>query len=170
MDPADLRTFLHDYYYDTPLALMTDAVNSGPSKPFVEWTLALRSNRRTKRKLDEFKAAITLPRKPCWFNWVSQNVFWFWRHLRLWACPTLSVPYNFDNNFSTRVRAAVAPLGVAKRSVPPIASLAKSAAQAIWRQMENRPHVVWMDNWYRKRFVGDPSRGNLSLNVTAIPV
>ncbi len=42
--------------------------------------------------------------------------------------------------------------------------------QKLWDSMKDRQVVVWLDNWYRRRFGTDPDHNDMSLNVSAMAV
>ena len=49
-------------------------------------------------------------------------------------------------------------------------SASNAAACRLWDSVEDQQVVVWLDNWYRKRFGCDPSNNDMSLNVSAMAI
>ena len=55
-------------------------------------------------------------------------------------------------------------------SVPHLADEAAVAAHQLWESCKNRQVIVWLDNWYRKRFGSDPLANDMSLNLSVLAI
>ena len=51
-----------------------------------------------------------------------------------------------------------------------IADRAQYRFDGIFSAIQSRPHVVWFDNYYRRRYAINPEKGDISLNCTALAV
>jgi hypothetical protein len=51
-----------------------------------------------------------------------------------------------------------------------LATEAAEAARTLWASCKDQQVVVWLDNWYRKRFSTDPRNNDMSLNVSVTAV
>ena len=71
-------------------------------------------------------------------------------------------------HLSRQSRRLLASTGVVKKTVPSLRSASTSAVQELWSSIKDRQVVVWLDNWYRKRFSCDPVNNDMSLNVSAM--
>ena len=60
--------------------------------------------------------------------------------------------------------------GAVHSTVPHLAHAADAAAKKLYDSCERRQLVVWLDNWYRKRFTTDPRHQDMSLNVSVLAV
>lgn len=60
--------------------------------------------------------------------------------------------------------------GAVARNMPTLRAAADEAAVKLWVSMLGRQIVLWLDNWYRRRFSCDPQRNDMSLNVSAMAV
>lgn len=71
-------------------------------------------------------------------------------------------------HLSRQSRRILASTGVVNKNVPSLKSASSTAALNLWKSIEDRQVVVWLDNWYRKRFSCDPINNDMSLNVSAM--
>jgi hypothetical protein len=60
--------------------------------------------------------------------------------------------------------------GAVAKKVPHLATQADEAAASLWSSCDDQQIVVWLDNWYRKRFTTDPRNNDMSLNVSVVAV
>ena len=56
------------------------------------------------------------------------------------------------------------------KKVPHLATAAAEAASRLWDSCDDSQVIVWLDNWYRKRFSSDPRHNDMSLNVSVMAV
>ncbi len=56
------------------------------------------------------------------------------------------------------------------KKVPSLESAAADAARKLWDQCKDQQLIVWLDNWYRKRFGTDPRQSDMSLNVSVVAI
>lgn len=47
---------------------------------------------------------------------------------------------------------------------------ASQSARRLWDSCEDHQVLVWLDNWYRKRFGTDPQQTDMSLNVSVLAI
>jgi hypothetical protein len=60
--------------------------------------------------------------------------------------------------------------GTVSIAVPNLKRLAVEKTKKLWSHSRGRQTVVWLDNWYRKRFGSDPELNNMTLNVSVFAV
>ena len=58
--------------------------------------------------------------------------------------------------------------GAVAGNVPHLRTQAGEAALKLWQSCEDRQVVVWLNNWYRKRFGSDPVSNDMSLNLSVL--
>ena len=59
--------------------------------------------------------------------------------------------------------------GAVARNLPTLKEASAKAVLDLWESMRDVQVVVWLDNWYRKRYGTDPIK-DMSLNVSAMAV
>ncbi len=69
-----------------------------------------------------------------------------------------------------QARRLLGPRGAVSSRVQHLRTEAAEAAQHLWRLCDRQQTVVWLDNWYRKRFGSDPLSNDMSLNVSVLAV
>ena len=79
-------------------------------------------------------------------------------------------PVEKDVHLSRRARRLLSSTGAVQPRVPQLREEACAAAGRLWELCDRRQVVVWLDNWYRKRFGTDPITNDLSLNVSVLAV
>lgn len=67
-------------------------------------------------------------------------------------------------------RRLLAATGAVASQVPNLRTAANEAAKRLWDLSNKNQAVVWLDNWYRKRFGSDPLSTDMSLNVSVLAV
>ena len=82
----------------------------------------------------------------------------------------MSHPVELGVHLSRRARRLLGDTGAVAKTVPNLASSAAEAARSLWRSCGDHQMLVWVDNWYRKRFGTDPRSTDMSLNVSVLAV
>ena len=67
-------------------------------------------------------------------------------------------------------RRILARSGVARYSAPSVKERAAVRLQTRWNKIHQQWVVLWMDNWYNKKFTTNPDKTDKSLNATALAV
>lgn len=57
-----------------------------------------------------------------------------------------------------------------RKNVENLEDSACQAARKLWDSCSDHQVVVWLDNWYRKRFGTDPRQTDMSLNVSTLAI
>ena len=73
-------------------------------------------------------------------------------------------------HMSRRARRAFGGTGAVMKTVPNLHAEACKTASTVWESCRNHQLVVWVDNWYRRRFGTDPLQSDQSLNISALAV
>jgi hypothetical protein len=79
-------------------------------------------------------------------------------------------PVELGVQLSRRARRLLGSTGAVHKNVANLENAAIQAARKIWDSCEDRQIIVWLDNWYRKRFGTDPRQTDMSLNVSVLAV
>ena len=100
MNPAPFRKFLARNVYDSAEDLVDDAINSGPSLPFVVWVLGLRECADARHPFPKFYQQYTVQkigRTPkIWYTCAVKECFDLWRPMRMCCCPRKEHPFDND--------------------------------------------------------------------------
>lgn len=83
---------------------------------------------------------------------------------------TVDRPVETRLHLSRQARRLLGPTGAVRSTVENLEVAAGRAAVKLWDSCGDHQVVVWLDNWYRKRFGTDPSQVNMSLNVSVLAV
>lgn len=75
-----------------------------------------------------------------------------------------------DIHLGRQARRILGSTGTVARNLPSLKSEASAAMRKLWDSMADVQVVVWLDNWYRRRFGSDPDHNDMSLNVSAMAV
>lgn len=81
-----------------------------------------------------------------------------------------SHPVETTVHLSRAARRLLGPTGAVAATVPVLAEEANAAAYKLWQSCANKQIIVWLDNWYRKRFGSDPLSNDMSLNLSVLAV
>ena len=79
-------------------------------------------------------------------------------------------PVEVGVHLSRRVRRLLGDTGAVAKKLPHLATAAAEAATKLWESCDDTQVIVWLDNWYRKRFGSDPRHNDMSLNVSVVAV
>lgn len=72
--------------------------------------------------------------------------------------------------FGKRERRRLSHTGLVRGSLERLESRADAALLDVWNSIESRPVVVWVDNFYKRRYGVNPTNVDTSLNATALAV
>ena len=73
-------------------------------------------------------------------------------------------------HLSRQARRVLGETGAVARSVPNLSKASGEAARRVWASCKDKQVVVWLDNWFRKRFGTDPRQHDMCLNVSVLAV
>ena len=79
-------------------------------------------------------------------------------------------PVVTDVHMSRRARRRLGGTGAVSKQVENVRADACHAASQLWDVCCDRQSVVWLDNWYRRRFGTNPDGDDQSLNVSALAI
>lgn len=79
-------------------------------------------------------------------------------------------PVELGVHLSRRARRLLGSTGAVHKKVENLEESASLAAVNLWKSCRDRQIVVWLDNWYRKRFGTDPRQTDMSLNVSVLAI
>ena len=69
-----------------------------------------------------------------------------------------------------RSRRILGATGAVAKDLPRLKVAANKAVQKLWTSMHGVQVVVWLDNWFRKRYGTNPQHSGMCLNVSAMAV
>jgi hypothetical protein len=75
-----------------------------------------------------------------------------------------------DIHLGRQARRLLGSTGSVAKNLPSLKKESEVAIGRLWDSMRDQQVVVWLDNWYRKRFGSDPDHNDMSLNVSAMAV
>ena len=142
--------------------------------------LAVRANRRSRRRLPQVHAAWRLRRlqglqaagRRSWFDELGQSALAMFRALRLAAYPMLRGHDDrvLTSSLRRRERRSLRASGVVVAELPVLSAQADVAAGDLWQSLVGQDVVLWIDNWYRARYRPDPENPNVSRDVSVMAV
>ena len=87
------------------------------------------------------------------------------------ARPTgVNHPLERDIHVGRQARRILGNTGAVAQNLPSLETEALTALRKLWDSMADQQVVMWLDNWYRRRFGSDPDHNDMSLNVSAMAV
>ena len=176
LDLAAVRGYLRTAQPLDGEAIVNDGVvrQQPGARELVRLALELRANRRTRRTLDAVGRWVgAAPAvQPGWYRRLCAQLYSLYRTVLLLALPAgghghQHVPAGHIPRAQRRV---LRPAGMVPPAVPSLADRAQAAVQQRWAAMRDQDVVLWVDNWYLRRFATDPLTPDLSLNLTAMGV
>lgn len=175
MKIQELRDFLTSKTYRSARHLVREACQGGAARPFVEYAMSLRANRRSRRGIHQLRQALnaceTAGRKPpVWFSVFEKEVYLLWRSHRQMAAPRKIVKSDLRVLVTRQTRRLLARAGLVRHTEIPLQKVAASYFTDLWSSMANDTFVMWMDNWYRQRFLTCPVLKQASLDVSVLAV
>ena len=114
------------------------------------------------------RPATAKPKK--WFVAFEQEAYNLFCLLRLMAVPNQRVvaPAMEAMALPRRERLALARTGLLRYAQRNLAEAAQTRLQGTWEELRGRQVVLWMDNFYKRRYGVNPSRDDLKLDATAL--
>ena len=79
-------------------------------------------------------------------------------------------PVELGVHLSRRARRLLGNTGAVHKNVQNLEVAATQAAKKLWESCQDQQVVVWLDNWYRKRFGTDPRQTDMSMNVSVLAI
>ena len=128
-DAKDLRLFLSRNTYRSGRQLVQEAGQDGASRPFVEYALRLRVNRKTRRRMVHVRNALNITetpvrKPPVWFSVFQKEVYQLWRSHRPMAAPRLTVQSDLRLLVTRQTRRILGRGGLVKHTTIPLQALA----------------------------------------------
>lgn len=103
-----------------------------------------------------------------WYTVLKLECFNVWRLLRMRTVPQRKRPQDTSLVTSRADRRVMARFGACGYTDVPIKTIADQQAEAVWQVLTTQQHVLWFDNFYRRKFAPTPHRSDRSLNCTAM--
>ena len=149
-------------------AIVTSALSNGPTFLFIEWALALRLNRKTRRKMTQLCAARAARPRPRWYKMFCKQIWHLYVQLRHITAPRKRLRERTSLSLNGRDRRQLSATGLVRHTLPSMRSQSDRAAARLWDSIKNHATVMWMDNWYHAQFTVHPTEPDVSKNVTVI--
>ena len=134
----------------------------------------VRVNRRTRRSLWQVAAQCRVREsvRKHWYALLCEGLYGLYRQMLVLALPNTAPRHQLmpGQHFSRRVRQTLRATGTVRVAQDDLAQQGRAAVQQTWSSIRNSDSVVWIDNWYVRRYGFRPDGSDLSLNVTAIAV
>ena len=80
------------------------------------------------------------------------------------------LPVEEGINLGRAARRLLGPTGAVSSSAPRLSTQANECAQRLWESCRGVQVIVWVDNWFRKRFGTNPRQSDMCLNVSVVTV
>ena len=152
-------------------------INGHPMRTLLMFVLNLRARRRTKGIWNEVLQLLCRDPsgRPRWFSLLMHEVWAVYCALRRSAAPRKPQPVFHPETATPVGRGVARQLQFHGISIPvkPKWVLSRQASQNVrqlWRRMHRRGVVMWFDNFYKPRYVYNPSRMRGTLNATVMAV
>ena len=87
LNAAGASDLVTEYEWPNGDAIVASALSNGPTFLFVEWALALRLNRKTRRKMTQLCAARAARPRPRWYKMFCKQIWHLYVQLRHLAAP-----------------------------------------------------------------------------------
>ena len=139
-------------------------------RAFVDFVLASRVNRRTRRTLPRLDAALMAsnPEPPKWVQTALVAAFNLYCCVRMAAAPPERQPAMFRQDGISLPQGLVRDMrrfGVtwlSERQRASIADRVQNRFDEIFSAIQSGPHVVWFDNYYRRQYAINLEKGDVS--------
>jgi hypothetical protein len=172
MDMKELRRFLVSKSWANGRELVRHALLNQQSRHFVEYALDLRHNRKTRRDFQQVQVALRRvdrgAKAQVWYGVFEKELYMLWRMHRHMSAPRLQCPSDGTLRLSKGARRDLACTGIVKCAQKPLKEAAEQCFSTLWADMATRSYVIWMDNWYKARFLNCPVDKNKSLDVSVL--
>ena len=166
---AYVREFLASRSWEDGRQIIEDACEGGTSRRFVEFVLAIRITKHRRQTFAQVVANRHCRPVPRWLSVLQREVFNIWRVLHLRAAPLAFRPA-VDITVSQRERKLLARFGIVPPRIPTLQESGVAAATALWNAISNASVGIWMDIFFRKRFLQNPDGppGHLDYSDVAV--
>ena len=151
--------------------MILSAVRHGVAKKFIKFCAGLRVNKRSRVTLHRIRKVLARKRWPRWLTNSSKEAYYVWLGMRCMALPQADVP-NSESTIAA-MRADSRKLVHASLTKPSRLSNADQGAlqfQKLWRSIDRRDIVVWVDIWWHAKSRANPVKPDVCLAVTAMAV
>ena len=152
--------------------LIEDTLRNGPALAFVEFCLACRQRRQSRKDLSDVCYAWPERNKCQWLLRILPSIWAAYRALVLLANPVLgkrTLPTGSAVSVTKKARKMCAGAGLVAPRAAPVADQVAAATQTWRRVVAGRDFVVWTDQFCRSRYSKNPgTERNLSLQTTAV--
>ena len=166
---AYVRGFLASHSWENGRQIIEDACEGGTSRRFVEFVLGIRITKRRRQTFEQVVANRNCTPLPRWLSVLQQEIFNIWRVLHLRAAPLAFRPA-MDITVSQRERKLLARFGIVPPRIPTLQESGVAAAMDLWNAMSIAFVGIWMDNFFRKRFLQNPDGPPGHLDCSAVAV
>ena len=171
LGPIAARTLYADF-----TAFCTGVANGDEVKAFVQFILDCRVEPRNRHRYSTFLCALMRPRIPRWATRALQQAFGVYCVVEPAAKPTAPHPQPLGDLAQTlprEVRRLLARHGV--RGDPVLMrqthrERANIKIAKLWASMSGKQMMVWVDNYYRRRFVANPDVDYQSISCSVLHV
>ena len=157
LNAAGASYLVTEYEWPNGDAIVASALSNGPTFLFVEWALALRLNRKTRRKMTQLCAARAARPRPRWYKMFCKQIWHLYVQLRHLAAPRKRLRERTSLSLNRRDRRQLSATGLVRHTLPSMRSQSDQAAARLWDSIKNRATVMWMDNWYHAQFTVHPT-------------
>lgn len=143
---------------------------------FVEATLASRRCRRRRQKYSDALLAARRPAPPQWVRRLMHESFALYCVYRRTAVPGAQKPDTVPEgsvHFPRTLQRLLVHHGVFGQTLSDRRTIRERSNERfnkLWRKMRGRQVTVWMDNYYRRRFVANPAIGYTALSCSVLSV
>ena len=139
---------------------------------FLELFCGLRHNRRTRRTLAQWEAEFSRrgPRHPAWYTRGLKTMWAVYASMKKEATSRgTKLPKNAKaQKLGRRMRRELTHSGLVERDLPNWKAEAAERMAAFYADLPGRQLVIWADNFYRRKYCTNPTRQDLSQNITAV--
>lgn len=182
MDPVafgKMGSFAKDCLFPDGAALFAAAVDvTSRAREFVRAICAIRQGRRGLNadamimKYAALNGSPPLGKRNTGLRMLIQQVFMFYLAVRHLACPREARPVSplDDLNVTRADRRVLASTGLLPASLPSLSDRATARCQKLWDSIQGRQVVLWMDNFYKRRFGVNPTCTDKSMNGTVLSI
>ena len=172
MDPSAFRQFLKDCPdLVNHVDLINAAVHGGSARMFINFCLQLRDDSRGRKEWYQFmqeNRERVAGRKPSrWFLPFCYEAFnmYLLFHLR-WKPRSVRANQDALSSCNRETLRKLARTGQCKYKQVPLVDVVRGKAGQVVDALTNTQCILWVDNFYRRRFAPSPHNSNLSLNST----
>ena len=150
---------------------VTVAQPGHPLQELLQFTMSLRVNRHTRRTLTDVSTACRLAKRPRWLSVLLQESYGLYRTFRAAAAPSRRAPAaGVPSPLSRQVQRALTRQGGPKIDRRSFRVRATEYLQWLHGTMQGVSCVVWLDNFFRPRFMVNPVHGYQSLSCSVLAV